>query len=108
MRWALGCFAEVGRDGVVVGEMLLLIANVLLVPCRFQLACSVDDEEVCDRIQSSDNLLGMVRMAHLECLEMVPHKSKLMFARRAYCIVNAALNLALPCSCTSASQNTEP
>ena len=41
---ALEYFSEPGSDGGVVGGMLLLIANVFLVPCRFQLACRVDDQ----------------------------------------------------------------
>ena len=36
VRWSA---YEPGSDGGVVGGMLLLIANVFLVPCRFQSAC---------------------------------------------------------------------
>ena len=41
---ALECFSEPGSDCGAVGGMLLLIANVRLVPRRFQLACRVDDQ----------------------------------------------------------------
>ena len=41
---ALECFLEPGSDGGVGGGMLLLIANVFLIPCKFQLARRVGDK----------------------------------------------------------------